>query len=87
MLTAAVVAFTRHADPALPDRFSAKSGLARLSLVTLGATFVLYVSGILVAGRGSLTRCVGWPFWRLIPDDRPVGRRWCAWPWPRSPFC
>ena len=39
MLTAAVVAFTRHADPALPDRFSAKSGLARLSLVTLGATF------------------------------------------------
>jgi heme a synthase len=69
VLTAAVVAFTRHADPALPDRFSAKSGLARLSLVTLGATFVLYVSGILVAGAGSLTRCVGWPFWRLIPDD------------------
>ena len=69
MLTAAVVAVTRHADPALPDRFSAKSGLARLSLTTLGATFALYVSGILVAGRGSLTRCVGWPFWRLIPDD------------------
>ena len=37
--------------------------------MTLGATFVLYVSGILVAGKGSLTRCVGWPFWRLIPDD------------------
>ena len=69
VLTAAVVAFTRHADPALPDRFSVSSGLARLSLVTLGATFVLYVSGILVAGPGSLTRCVGWPFWRLIPDD------------------
>ena len=69
VLTAAVVAFTRHADPALADRFSAKSGLARLSLVTLGATFALYVSGILVAGRGSLTCCVGWPFWRLIPDD------------------
>ena len=69
VLTAAVVAFTRHADPALPDRFSAKGDLARLSLVTLGATFALYVSGILVAGRGSLTRCVGWPFWRLIPDD------------------
>jgi heme a synthase len=69
VLTAAVVAFTRHADPALPDRFSGKSGLARLSLVALSATFLLYVSGILVAGRGSLTRCVGWPFWRLIPDD------------------
>ena len=69
VLTAAVVAFTRHADPTLADCFSASSGLARLSLVTLGATFVLYVSGILVAGRGSLTRCVGWPFWRVLPDD------------------
>jgi len=69
VLTAALVAFTRHADPTLPDRFSASSGLVRLSLVTLGSTFALYVSGILVAGKGSLTRCVGWPFWRLIPDD------------------
>ena len=69
VLTAAVVAFTRHADPTLPDRFSVSNRLVRLSLVTLGATFALYVSGILVAGKGSLTRCVGWPFWRLIPDD------------------
>jgi len=69
VLTAAVVALTRHADPTLPDRLSASSRLVRLSLVTLGATFVLYVSGVLVAGKGSLTRCVGWPFWRLIPDD------------------
>jgi len=69
VLTAAVVAATRRADPTLPDRFSAHSGLARLSLATLAATFTLYVSGILVAGAGSLTRCVGWPFWRLIPDD------------------
>jgi heme A synthase len=69
VLTAAVVAVSRHADPSLPDRISAKGGLARLSLVTLGATFALYVSGILVAGRGSLTRCVGWPFWTLLPDD------------------
>jgi heme a synthase len=69
VLTAAVVAVTRHADPTLPDRFSVSSDLARLSLVTLGSTFALYVSGILVAGKGSLTRCVGWPFWRLLPDD------------------
>ncbi len=73
VLTAAVVAFTRHADPALADRFSARSGLAQLSLVTLGATFALYVSGILVAGPGSLTRCVGWPFWTLLPDDLAGG--------------
>jgi cytochrome c oxidase assembly protein subunit 15 len=69
VVTAAVVAFTRHADPALADRFSTRGDLPRLSLATLAATFVLYVSGILVAGRGSLTRCVGWPFWRILPDD------------------
>jgi cytochrome c oxidase assembly protein subunit 15 len=73
VVTAAVVASARHADPALPDRFSARSGLARLSLAALAAIFLLYVSGILVAGRGSLTRCVGWPFWRLIPDDLAGG--------------
>jgi heme a synthase len=69
VLTAAVVAFTRHADPTLPDRFSVSNRLVQLSLAALGATIALYVSGILVAGKGSLTRCVGWPFWRLIPDD------------------
>jgi cytochrome c oxidase assembly protein subunit 15 len=71
VITAAVVAVTRHADPALPDRFSAWGGLARLSPATLAATYALYVSGILVAGAGSLTRCVGWPFWSILPDDLP----------------
>jgi heme a synthase len=69
VLTGAVVAFTRHADPMLPDRFSVHNPLALLSLGTLCATFVLYVSGVLVAGPGSLTRCVGWPFWRVLPND------------------
>jgi cytochrome c oxidase assembly protein subunit 15 len=69
IVTAAVVAYTRHADPVLADHFSAPGDLTRLSLTMLAATFVLYVSGVLVAGRGSLTRCVGWPFWRILPDD------------------
>lgn len=69
VLTAAVMAVTRRADPALPDRISMKSGLARLSLASLAATCALYVSGIAVAGHGSLTRCVGWPFWSILPDD------------------
>jgi cytochrome c oxidase assembly protein subunit 15 len=63
------MAVTRRADPALPDRISMKSGLARLSLASLAATCALYVSGIAVAGHGSLTRCVGWPFWSILPDD------------------
>jgi cytochrome c oxidase assembly protein subunit 15 len=70
VLIATVVAFARRADPDLPDRLSARGGLARLSLVTLAAVFGVHVSGVLVAGKGSLTRCLGWPMWRVLPDDR-----------------
>ncbi len=71
VLTPTVVAFARRSHPALPDRLSFDSAPARLSLAALVADFAVHVSGILVAGRGSLTRCLGWPMWRLLPDDRP----------------
>ena len=69
MATATTVAFARRADPALPDRLTSATPFARLSLWTLGAVYAVYVGGILVAGRGSLTRCLGWPVWRVIPTD------------------
>jgi cytochrome c oxidase assembly protein subunit 15 len=71
VLTATVVAFARCADPDLPDRLSAGSASARLALFTVAAVFTVHVSGVLVAGKGSLTRCLGWPMWRLLPDDLP----------------
>jgi cytochrome c oxidase assembly protein subunit 15 len=37
----------------------------------LGAVFIVLVSGVLVAGKGSLTRCLGWPMWRLMGNDLP----------------
>jgi len=38
------------------------------------------VSGVLVAGKGSLTRCLGWPLARLMGNDLP------GWPQPARLF-
>lgn len=70
VVTATTVAFARRDTPDLPDRLSAGAATARLSLAALAAVFLVHVSGVLVAGEGSLTRCVGWPMWRVLPDDR-----------------
>ena len=69
VLTATTVAFMRRGVPHLPDRLSIGSAFAKLSLFALAAVFAVHVSGVLVAGAGSLTRCLGWPMWRLLPDD------------------
>jgi heme A synthase len=71
LLTALVVAFSRHDNPTLPDRLSFRSPFARLTLWTLIAVFVTLVSGVLVAESGSVTRCLGWPLYgaRWIPPD------------------
>lgn len=69
MVAAATAAWARHADPATPDRLSTGSPLARLAAATLGAVYAVYVGGVLVAGAGSLTRCLSWPIWRILPDD------------------
>jgi heme A synthase len=75
MVTATVVAFSRHKNPALPDRLSFPSPFAKLALWTLGAVFVVLVSGVLVAANGSPLRCLGWP---LYAGGWPVaeGRQW-----------
>ncbi len=40
------------------------------------ALFVFHVSSIIVAGPGSLTRCVSWPVWRTLDVDGAVGAQW-----------
>jgi cytochrome c oxidase assembly protein subunit 15 len=73
MVTATVVAFLRHRHPDLPDRLPLRSSFARLALGTLVAAFIVLVSGILAAGSGSITRCVGWPLYggSLVSIDPP----------------
>jgi cytochrome c oxidase assembly protein subunit 15 len=75
MITATVVAFSRHRNPALPDRLSFHSSFSRLALWTLVAVFVVLVSGVLVAAGRSPVRCLGWPLyageWQVAE-----GRQW-----------
>lgn len=84
MLAATVVAFARRDRPTLPDRLSFRSPFAVLTLVTLAMVFLVLVSTVLVAGKGSLTRCLGWPLLveRLIRNDVPgwpsAARRFAA---------
>jgi cytochrome c oxidase assembly protein subunit 15 len=71
VLTASVMAFSRRANPALPDRLSFRSPLAKLTLGTLIGMFIVLVSGVLVAESGSIVRCLGWPLYsgRLAAVD------------------
>jgi len=65
MVTAAVKAMSIKNDPSQPDRLSFKNPFTRLVLVTTAMVYMVYVSGILVAGKGSITSCLGWPIYRL----------------------
>jgi cytochrome c oxidase assembly protein subunit 15 len=71
MTTATTAAWLKHAQPNTPDRLSAATPLAKLSFATTLAIYATYVGGILVAGPGSLTRCLSWPIWRILPVDLP----------------
>jgi cytochrome c oxidase assembly protein subunit 15 len=61
--TATVVAFSRHRQPGLPDHLSFAGSFIKLVLGTAVAVFIILVSGILVAGTGSTTRCLSWPLY------------------------
>jgi heme a synthase len=65
MVAAAVIATMRVKYPQLPDRLSFKGGLAKLILVTTAVVYIVLVSGVLVAGKGSTSACLGWPIYSL----------------------
>ncbi len=69
LLTASVQAFTLHQDQATPGRLTFRTPFSRLTLWTLGAIFIVLVSGALVASSGSAAACSGWPLCNgtLIP--------------------
>jgi len=61
IVTSAVIAQARKVQPALPDRITFRSPLARLVLATVAVVYGVLVSGVLVAGQNSITSCLGWP--------------------------
>ena len=58
MVAAAVIA---RQDP--PYGLHFRAPLARLSLAAVGLTYAVLVSGVLVAGKNSVTGCLGWPLY------------------------
>ncbi|MFN2196367.1 MAG: heme o synthase, partial [Anaerolineales bacterium] len=72
VLTGTVAAFAEARVDA-PEKLAWRTPFARLSLLVLGLTFVLLVSGTLVAGIGATAACSGWPLCsgRLLPDTLP----------------
>ena len=71
VITATVAAFARRVNPSLAGGVANGHGYVQLIFGTLVAIYLVLVSGILVAGEGSLTRCVGWPMWRALTVDLP----------------
>ena len=61
MISAALIAQARRSFPALLDRLTFRSPFARLALVTIAVVYGVLVSGVLVAGKNSITGCLGWP--------------------------
>jgi protoheme IX farnesyltransferase len=74
LLLVTMVAFYKEPKSAVGQQLAFRSPFARLSLLTLGFTFALLVSGAIVAGTGSSQACSGWPTCdgTLIPGD-PAG--------------
>lgn len=65
MITAALAASERVKNPQLPDRLSFKDQFSRFVLAATVLIYIILVSGILVAGKNSITACLGWPLYSL----------------------
>lgn len=56
-----VMVYVRKYDLTQADRLLFRSPFSRLSLWAIGSTFLVFISGTVVAGLGSNIECVGWP--------------------------
>lgn len=69
-ITTATVALARTRYAHVPSRVS------RLAWSGVTTLLLMHVLGILAAGEGSYTRCMGWPIWRVIDSDGAAGLQW-----------
>ena len=67
VITTATVALSRTPYAHAPSRVS------HLAWAGVGTLLAMHVLGILTAGNGSYTRCMGWPIWRIIDSDQAAG--------------
>lgn len=71
MVTTASIAIQRMKGPGMADRLVFNRPIARLTIATTMVVYVILVSGILVAGKDSVTACLGWPIYssQLFQQD------------------
>ncbi|WP_156887411.1 COX15/CtaA family protein [Propionicicella superfundia] len=60
----------------LEDPGDGESRLGRWGWATTGVVIVMHLLGIVVAGEGSLVRCLGWPVWRIVEGDEYPALQW-----------
>jgi heme a synthase len=63
MVATAVLASTHTNNPSLASRLAFHDPFAKLTLMSTAVAYIVLVSGILVAGKNSVTACVGWPIY------------------------
>jgi cytochrome c oxidase assembly protein subunit 15 len=63
MVAAAVIARAHQSHPTLAARLAFRTSLSRLGLATVVVVYGVFISGILVAGKNSITACLGWPIY------------------------
>lgn len=74
-MTAMAVAAVRVSEPTDPPHPIVHDA-NRSEWLAWSALVVVHVTGIVVAGAGSYTRCMGWPVLRLVTGDDPVALQW-----------
>ncbi len=52
------------------------TGVGRLAWTATAAVIAMHLLGIVVAGPGSLVRCLGWPVWRMVATDGSPSLQW-----------
>jgi cytochrome c oxidase assembly protein subunit 15 len=81
MVATAVVAATLKNNSAMADGLSFKTLFTRLVLAAAVVVYIVLVSGILVAGKSSITSCLGWPVYslRLFQQDAHIVGNTLRW--------
>jgi heme a synthase len=65
MVTAAVKAAVHNNNPNQSNSSGFRTDYSKLLLATVAVVYVVLISGVLVAGKGSFTGCLGWPIYSL----------------------
>ena len=71
MVSTATIASFRVNNPAHAVRLVYNTSFGKLAVAATAMLYIVLVSGVLVAGKGSITGCLGWPIysWSLLQAD------------------